>query len=1012
MSYLLNSLQDRAIGYWSFSGTLNDLTSGSNTATGTASFTSPPLIAIGGSAMRVTSTASVVINSKANYAWLTKNTFSSPFSFSFWFSFNNQMTGSNYGKGIYKNDQLVIFSVKNSDNTVVSKVYYDYLTNTIRFSIPGTSGTNTEAYYVVEKYDTEFYILVKYDNGSAQINVNGVEGNSGTIYDMPDYSYSNYSYVIDGLSLNPDTVNSSSATNFIVNSLEFQTYNLKDYQINKKYLWGFNDGKPLFQSKINASTSFISFVESNDRQGEMSYFQGYDFEPNQNNIMNNLTLTGNGLAPLIVSTASIFNKNTVTASGIDFTNGGSVVWSDFGKHCNLSSNLILTAQINRTIGNKEHVFYIDNVNNGNDLYLEYDPTVLASAKYLLRYKDATTGSVSTLLDYYLGASTTTSNIALVFSASSIILFDTLYSSSSVYTETSSSGTSIPLPLYNKDTSKIYVGNYDNSLTFKSKIKNIGITDYPFLGTSSLSFETASTFLIKLTSSVDPTIVSQHGYWKTNIPTIVAQKIVQYGTQIDWDGMDSARVYVSTDSASTYTLVNRGTAIPTYSTTSTPRGIIVKVDIDSDANVYDYNQTFNRLNVYLYSNLEFISDSYTYRIAPSSQSSSNYVPKNYPELNPLKRPNNFGIKFTGASPNPAVITTPGGVNYYGVDFWYRADTLYSGSGLRTNLIKNPSFETNVSSFLFRNANSSSFSQNAIEYVVGTKSLLLYGKYVSNAGPTVYFTQNAAGSSSDYANFIPVSPNTTYFFSAYVKDINYGSARLGITFYNSSSTSVSGGTSSAYAINTASWTRLYVAVTSPSAVTNAMFFISTLGILPTSSTTFTPLFYIDAVMAEQSSVIGDYFDGSYNTASWTGTANLSTSQIYNFNYILSNSSSALAAPSIYIDGAGAFRSLGGTLYVNGASVVDGAYKVKQKEPYHLFLVMSSSYSNNLYLNGGVATPSTSNPSTYGDIQFWNSSSVSASTPSARYQSFIVIPQGSVTDINTTSYTDSIVARKIGI
>jgi len=160
------------------------------------------------------------------------------------------------------------------------------------------------------------------------------------------------------------------------------------------------------------------------------------------------------------------------------------------------------------------------------------------------------------------------------------------------------------------------------------------------------------------------------------------------------------------------------------------------------------------------------------------------------------------------------------------------------------------------------------------------------------------------------------------------------------------------------------------------------------------------------------MGDYFDGSYTTASWTGTTNLSTSKIYNFNYILSNSLSASAAPAIYIDGTNNFRSLGGTLYVNGASVVDGAYQVKQEEPYHLFLIMSSSYNNNLYLNGAVATPSTPNPSTYGDIQFWNSSSVSASTPSARYQSFIVIPQGSVTDINTTSYTDSIVARKIGI
>lgn len=866
MSYLLNSLQDRAVGHWSFSGTLNDLTSASNTATGTASFTSPPLIAIGGSAMRVTSTASVVINSKTNYQWLTNKTFTYPFSMGFWFNFNNQLDGSNYGNGIYKNDQLNIFYVKNSANNIwdqytgysvgtkvdyngniyvntvatadrippakntvpsidtahwslvdnlVARVYYDYLSNTFRFSIPGTSGTNTEAHAVISDFDTNYYILISYINGNAIINVNGVQGKNGTIADLPDYDFNNYKYIVDGsTSLYPESAIGASATNFLINSLEFFSYSPTLDQIKKKFLWAHNDGKPNFQARNNKDTSFFDFYKDVENLGTNFNINGYGFSESQNININNLSVDNQGIKPLIISPATIYNKSGITSNGISFTNGGSVVWSDFGSKFNLNSKTTISAQIFRSKAAHEHIFYLNNLNGiSGDLYLEYDATISGSTKYILNYKNNSSGSVSTLINLNTNASVTTSNVALSFNSGSITLYVSESSNfSAVYTGSAYSGQNITMPIKNSNNSFISIGNYDGSLIFTSSIKNVGITDYTF-SRSTFNFTTASSFMIKLTSSVDPTVVSQHGSWKANIAlSTFGQSSNIMGTQIEWGGMDSARVYVSSNASTSYTLVNRGVPIPGYDFSAPPKNLLVDIEIDTDYTVTDsYTQAFNYLNFIVYSDLTFNSNSTPYSLSPISSASNNYVTQLFSGLDILNRPNNFGIKFSGTNPNPVTITIPDSTIYYGIDLWYRPDYIASGSS---------------------------------------------------------------------------------------------------------------------------------------------------------------------------------------------------------NYILSNITSSATSPAIWLNASAKFKSLGGTLYINGASVVDGSYQAKQNEIYHLFLVLSSSYNNNLYLNGASSTSNTSVAGTYGYLQFWGNSSVTPTIASARYQSFIDIPRGSIVDNNTTTYTDSVVARKIGI
>jgi hypothetical protein len=824
MSYLLNALQDRAVGYWSFSGTLNDLTSASNTATGTASFTSPPLIAIGGSAMRVTSTASVVINANSAYAGLSSKTYNKTFSIGMWFNFNNQMIGSGNNTGIYKNNQLNIFYIKNLDGTIVAKIYYDYLSNTFRFSVPGTSGTNTEAYYIVRDYDTSFFILATYSNGTIQINVNGDNGNSGIINDLPNYDYTKYYYVIDGsTSLSADIINSSSATNFLLNSLEFLTYKLSTDQIKKKYLWAFNDGKPIFQAKNSQSTSYFSFIEDPKDRGLSVNLSGKAFSIPGITYYYNLDVGTEGIKPLQISPVTIYNKNSVSSSsGINFLTGGSAVWSDFGNYFNLSNTIVLSAQITRSVAAHEYIFYINSVNSYADLYLEYDATVLNNTKYNLNYKDNNTGSVSVLSSLNTGASTTTSNVALSIDSGSIIVYvGESTSSSSVWVGgTSASGPDVSLPLSNNTNSTLSIGSYDNSLSFISKIKNVGITNYPFVA-SAFNFSSASTFMIKFTNTNDPSIVSQNGYWVYQIQSsFIPTQIVQ-GTQIDWNGMDTASFRIYSDIDSSYYLSNRGGTASGYSLSDSSKNILLRVDIDTDYTVYTQNQSLNAIDFSIYKNLNLISDSYPYILSPASPSVNNFVLRNYPSLDVIKRPNNFGIKFGGAYPNNspqyASITIAPDTTYYGIDFWYRADSINQYSG------------------------------------------------------------------------------------------------------NTSST----------------------------------------------------------------------------------------------NYILSNVSSSISDPAIWIDKNRRINfSSNCILYVNGASVLSGSYTITQDEPYHLFLTSSAALNSNLYLNG-YSSGSVNSIATYGYLQFWNNSVVPTSTPSARYQSFVLMPVAKIIDnLNTTTYTDRVVTQKIGI
>jgi hypothetical protein len=121
----------------------------------------------------------------------------------------------------------------------------------------------------------------------------------------------------------------------------------------------------------------------------------------------------------------------------------------------------------------------------------------------------------------------------------------------------------------------------------------------------------------------------------------------------------------------------------------------------------------------------------------------------------------------------------------------------------------------------------------------------------------------------------------------------------------------------------------------------------------------------------------------------------------NYLINNVAGSATAPVIWLNASARFQSLGGTLYINGASVADNTITASANELYHIVLSLSASSTSSLYLNGGVLGASAiSGSATYGHITLWNDQLTSNQILN-RYQSYYYSNTASANDDNTKKY-----------
>jgi hypothetical protein len=187
-------------------------------------------------------------------------------------------------------------------------------------------------------------------------------------------------------------------------------------------------------------------------------------------------------------------------------------------------------------------------------------------------------------------------------------------------------------------------------------------------------------------------------------------------------------------------------------------------------------------------------------------------------------------------------------------WYQGAT-------RTNLLTNPNFETNTTTYTGLGA--SVLSRVSTSAYVGSYSMLV--------------TDTSTGYAGSALSFTPTS-GTTYTASCYVKN----TAGLSRTMYVR--IGWSGGTDSTGSLVTvpvgSDWTRISVTAAAPNSSAATIYFVTS----DIGSTETAELALIDAALLEVASSALPYFDGTYADAytgytltsqAWSGTADASTS-----------------------------------------------------------------------------------------------------------------------------------------
>ena len=241
--------------------------------------------------------------------------------------------------------------------------------------------------------------------------------------------------------------------------------------------------------------------------------------------------------------------------------------------------------------------------------------------------------------------------------------------------------------------------------------------------------------------------------------------------------------------------------------------------------------------------------------------------------------------------------------------------------RTNLIPNPSFQNDLTSWSISGFGATGTISTSESYV-GTKSAYITAGMMGGEVHT--------GSPGN----IPVTVGTQYTASAWVKRTPGVQTFVSVGQFNSSNGSVASNVGT-LTHTTSDWERVSVTVTIQATTVNARVSVG----LNTANGTG----YVDAVQFEVGSSASSYFDGSFAGASWAGTAHASASTTGGTNALPvgltqvssvimstyarshSGSLSALVAPSSNTGGASLTQTtVAGTVYTFSAWVYSDSAK----------------------------------------------------------------------------------------
>jgi hypothetical protein len=185
--------------------------------------------------------------------------------------------------------------------------------------------------------------------------------------------------------------------------------------------------------------------------------------------------------------------------------------------------------------------------------------------------------------------------------------------------------------------------------------------------------------------------------------------------------------------------------------------------------------------------------------------------------------------------------------------------------RTNLIPNPSFETDLTNWTGTNFISSQSST--------------YSKYGTYSWKGVVFTTGTNRYMDKLQSDVFITTGFTYTYSCwvYLPATNTADVTLGLWAYGWNATGYSGPTVLQTKLVTRGvWTRLSGSFNSLNGTTGAATNVL-LRVINQSSWAVGQEMYVDGALLEQTDSLNEYFDGNTSGALWNGTQNLSTSTI---------------------------------------------------------------------------------------------------------------------------------------
>lgn len=194
--------------------------------------------------------------------------------------------------------------------------------------------------------------------------------------------------------------------------------------------------------------------------------------------------------------------------------------------------------------------------------------------------------------------------------------------------------------------------------------------------------------------------------------------------------------------------------------------------------------------------------------------------------------------------------------------------YSSTSSRTNEVRNPSFESNLTGW--QGTSTANATRSTTTYFFGQTGLFASALVTPNANNV-----SNVGIEQSIAHRFTAAPASTWTISAYVKPSLANRFVIGLKFYNGGGTLLQETFSSKeQSVSPGVWSRITaVALKAPAGTATAAVVIKSVKPMATAEN-----FYVDGVLAEAGGLLREYFDGSTSltNTTWSGAANASASQ----------------------------------------------------------------------------------------------------------------------------------------